>query len=230
MARPRSSSLERRQRILQTAARLFAEHGYVAASLREIAKEAECSLTLLDHHFGDKARLLDAVIKEQNVRCQERLAGLGAILSRASAFVLDDFITAWAQYEFDLFETPEGRRYLLLMLRLQADREISDDVRKTLNCSESTVVKGFQRASPDMDRTALERVWRMASSALYAAVVGVDDAPKAQRSEESDLARRRATAFLLDGLKSYCACTAKQSASLLATGSGGSPAALVEAS
>ena len=34
------------------AARAFAANGYRASSLRDIAREAGCSLTLLDHHFG----------------------------------------------------------------------------------------------------------------------------------------------------------------------------------
>jgi AcrR family transcriptional regulator len=205
---------------------MFAEHGYVATSLRQIAKESGCSLTLLDHHFGDKASLLAAVVKAQNARCQERLVGLKAILSRTVPFDLDDFITAWAHYEFDLYDTPEGRSYLTLMLRLQADREVSKAIRKTLNCSESTVAKGFQRTWPDMDRTGLERVWRMASSALYAAVVGTEDVQDALRSHESALARRRAIAFVLDGLRAYCACPCEKPTSPSTAGSSEASVAL----
>ncbi len=206
MTRPRPSSLERRQRILESAARLFAEHGYAAASLRDIAQDAGCSLTLLDHHFGDKAHLLQAVVKGQEELCEQRLAGLKAMLAQPSELNLDEFIAAWANYEFDLYETREGKRYLTLMLRLQADREVSDEVRKTLNCSEATVLRGFQRAWPDLDRQALARVWRMASSALYAAVTSIDDVPDEQRSQEAILARRRVIAFLLNGLNGYCGC------------------------
>ena len=206
MTQPRTSSLDRRERILEAAARIFAKQGYVAASLRQIAKEANCSLTLLDHHFGDKAHLLDAVVKAQNTLCQERLVGLKAILSRPASFVLDEFVAAWAHYEFDLYETSEGRWYLMLMLRLQADHEVSNEIRDTLNCSESTVVKGFQRVWPDMDRSELKLVWRMASSALYAAVVGSEDIPQTERADAASVARRRAIAFLLDGLKAYRAC------------------------
>ena len=228
MALPRPSSLERRRHILKTAARIFAEYGYAAASLRQIAKEADCSLTLLDHHFGDKVHLLEAVVKEQNALCQERLAGLKAILAKPSSFVLDDFVAAWAHYEFDLYETPDGRRYLTLMLRLQADREVSDELRQTLNCSESTVVRGFSCAWPELDRQAVGRVWRMASSALYAAVTAVEDVPQAQRSEESALGRRRAIAFLLDGLKGYCDCPAPQSVAAQSGADGPPPIASVE--
>ena len=135
MARTRSSSLERRSRTLQSAARLFAEPGYVTASLRQIAKEVDCSLPLLAHHFGDKARLLEAVVEEQSTRCQDCLVELKPILGRNSSLVLDNFIAAWAPYEFDLYDTPDGRWCVTLMLRLQADRGVSDEVRKTLRRS-----------------------------------------------------------------------------------------------
>lgn len=206
MTRPRPSSLERRERILDAAAREFAAHGYRAASLRDIAKAAHCSVTLLDHHFGDKAQLLRSVIKQQQDYCQQRLLGLKAVLARPSGFVLDDFIVAWAHYEFDLYQTREGQRYLTLMLRLQADREVDDQARRTLNCSESTVVQGFERAWPDLNRQALSRVWQMASSALYAAVITIDEVPESERPNEASIARRRVVAFLVDGLKGYCAC------------------------
>ena len=206
MTRPRPSSLERRQRILESAARQFAEHGYAAASLRDIAQDAGCSLTLLDHHFGDKAHLLQAVVKAQEDLCQQRLAGLKAMLAQPAELDLEKFIAAWAHYEFDLYDTREGKRYLTLMLRLQADREVNDDLRKTLNCSESTVLRGFQRAWPGLDRPALARVWRMASSALYAAVTSIEEVPDAQRPQEAILARRRVIAFLLNGLNGYCGC------------------------
>ena len=135
MARTRSSSLERRAPILQSAARLFAEHGYVTASLRQIAEEANCSSPLLAHHFGDKARVLEAVVGEQSTRCQERLVELKPILARNSSLVLDNFMAAWAQYEFDQYDTPDGRWRVTLMLRLQAGREVSDEVRKALRRS-----------------------------------------------------------------------------------------------
>ena len=208
MTSPRPSSQERRQRILHTASRLFAERGYAGASLRDIAREAGCSLTLLDHHFGDKAHLLQAVVKEQESLCRERLAGLQAILVRPVRFVVDDFIEAWVHYEFDLYETREGRRYLRLMLRLQADRETGDDLRKTLNCSESTVARGLESAWPGLAPEARSQAWRLASSALYAAVVGMDDVPQEQRPQEVALAKRRTIAFVLHGLKAFGACAA----------------------
>ena len=55
---------------------------------------------------------------------QQRLAGLNTMLAQTSALDLEEFISAWAHYEFDLLDTREGKRYLTLLLRLQAGREV----------------------------------------------------------------------------------------------------------
>ncbi len=198
-----SPSTTRRDRILDAAARTFADNGYHAASLRDIAKAADCSLTLLDHHFGNKADLLKAVIKEQHDVCQKHLTPLKTLLGR-SGFEVDEFVTAWADYEFDLNATRSGRQYLTLMLRLQADREVDEALRRTLNCSEATVMLGLARAWPALDEAAIASVWRMASSALYAAVMSADEGRGIGLSDSTLAVRRRAIAFLLHGLRGYC--------------------------
>jgi len=52
-----------REAILDAATRLFAEHGYVATSLRAIAAEAGVDAALIIHFFGTKAKLLTAAVK-----------------------------------------------------------------------------------------------------------------------------------------------------------------------
>jgi AcrR family transcriptional regulator len=205
MSTPHTGDLARRDQILDVAAQAFAKLGFSAAGMRDIARDAGCSLSLLVHHFGTKRAMLEAVVKQHDGFCQERLTGLRAQLQRADGISVDDFITTWAHYEFDLYATRSGRRYLTLMLRLQADREVDDDVRGTLNCAEVTVMKGFARAWPSMDEAALRGVWRMTSTALYAAITGDGDA-SAEGAPGAAAAQRRAIAFLLHGLHAYCNC------------------------
>lgn len=194
----------RRDRILDSAARAFAAHGYRASSLRDIAKDAGCSLTLLDHYFGGKGMLLEAVVKGQHENCHKRMVGLKALLERAAPFDFDEFLAVWANYEFDLYATRQGRQYLKLMLRLSADDEVDAELRRHLNCSEALVLEAFARALPSLDDPALRGGWRMASGALYAAVTGADDAPDAGDPGAATALRARAIAFLVDGLQAYC--------------------------
>ena len=59
---------ERRAAILDAALSVFAEHGYHAASIDEIARGAEVSKALIYEHFASKqalwASLLDAQVAE----------------------------------------------------------------------------------------------------------------------------------------------------------------------
>ena len=198
-----NTTASRRARILDAAARAFATHGYRASSLRDIARDAGCSLTLLDHHFGSKAMLLEAVVKGQHEHCQLRLASLKAVLAPAAAFVFEDFVALWANYEFDLYATREGRQYLTLMLKLAGDSEVDVELRRNINCSEALVVQAFARAHPSLDEQALRGAWFIASGALYAAVTSADEMRGHGASGATAALRSRVIAFLVDGLRAY---------------------------
>jgi AcrR family transcriptional regulator len=51
-----------RERILDTAERLFAAHGFAGTSLRAVTREAEVNLAAVHYHFGTKEDLLRAVL------------------------------------------------------------------------------------------------------------------------------------------------------------------------
>jgi len=199
----RDASTSRRERILDAAALAFATHGFRGSSLRDIARDAGCSLTLLDHHFGGKSALLDAVLQHQHASCHERMAGLRTALEAVSDFSLDDFVARWVHFEFELYRTPAGRRYLELMLRLSTDAEVEAQRRRDLDCSQSLVVKAFARARPALDDDALQAGWSLASAALYAAIVhaGATTSNEQDAPDATADGRQRVIAFLVDGLK-----------------------------
>src|SRR3984885_1618195 len=65
---------ETRERILDTAERLFAEQGYSGTSLRTIIAEARVNLAAIHYHFGSKEALLEAVfLRRAEPANQERL-------------------------------------------------------------------------------------------------------------------------------------------------------------
>ena len=69
----------RRQEILRAAAEVFAERGYEASSMRQIAARVGMSETGLTHHFGGKTELLAAVLEAQAQQDQGRWGGGGVI-------------------------------------------------------------------------------------------------------------------------------------------------------
>ncbi|MFT5484190.1 MAG: AcrR family transcriptional regulator [Halieaceae bacterium] len=62
---PRS---ERRQQLLNVARDVFAEHGFDATALEQIAEQAGVSRPILYSHFGDKEGLFEAVVDREIVR------------------------------------------------------------------------------------------------------------------------------------------------------------------
>jgi len=65
-----------RQRLLDAARRLFAERGYDAATVRDIAAAADLSTGAVFASFADKAELFTEVIVSDYQKLAERLAGL----------------------------------------------------------------------------------------------------------------------------------------------------------
>src|SRR5438045_7607516 len=54
--------IDTKQRILDSAERLFAEHGFEGTSLRTIIADAKVNLAAIHYHYRSKEALLDAVI------------------------------------------------------------------------------------------------------------------------------------------------------------------------
>jgi AcrR family transcriptional regulator len=74
-----------RQKILDTAERLFAQKGYAATSIRQIIAKAGVNLAAIHYHFGTKEDLLDELVtrKAGSVN-SERLALLEAAKKSAN--------------------------------------------------------------------------------------------------------------------------------------------------
>jgi len=77
MRNPQQARAERTKRsIIAAAAELFAERGFDAVTMREIAKRAGCSHTAIYLYFRDKETLLHHISMPPLQELRERLAGL----------------------------------------------------------------------------------------------------------------------------------------------------------
>ena len=63
MNAPRSENQSTQEAILETACKLFADHGFDKVGIRLIAKEAEVQLSSINYHFGTKERLYEAAFQ-----------------------------------------------------------------------------------------------------------------------------------------------------------------------
>ena len=71
MARVVKAPEERKEELLATAMRLFAEKGYDNVSVRSVAREAGVAPGLAYHYFDSKQRMFDEAIEAYSRRCAE---------------------------------------------------------------------------------------------------------------------------------------------------------------
>lgn len=63
IAKPKAAPENSRKQILDAAAKLFAEHGYVATTMRDIAQETGIKAGSIYYHFAAKEQILDEVMR-----------------------------------------------------------------------------------------------------------------------------------------------------------------------
>jgi AcrR family transcriptional regulator len=126
-ARPAATARpDRRQNILLSAEKLFAQHGYHAVSIRQIADEAGVPLALVGYYFGAKQQLYHAIFEHWSSMISERLASLQQAMADGSGDRLQRLVEAFIGPVIRLRASVEGEYYALLMTRglsLQSEEE-----------------------------------------------------------------------------------------------------------
>ena len=83
MPKSASTNTSKRDRILDVAEQLFAEHGYDGVTIRQIASGAKVDVALASYHFGKKLDLFNAVFERRAEELNERrLEALRKVQSR----------------------------------------------------------------------------------------------------------------------------------------------------
>lgn len=85
------SSDTARDRVLDTALRLFAERGYFATSVHDIGRQAKVSIGSIYHHFGDKEGIAQALVSQLSEHMESLIragsAGHGSAHDRARGVI-----------------------------------------------------------------------------------------------------------------------------------------------
>jgi AcrR family transcriptional regulator len=112
-------SKERVERILETAARVFADEGYEAATMEGIAAAAETSIGSIYQFFPNKLALFNALAERYMTKAHEffDLLITGPILDRPWAEILDASVDALAAFH----EHEPGFRAVWVGLHLTED-------------------------------------------------------------------------------------------------------------
>lgn len=109
---------DRKQAILLAAEKLFAQHGYHAVTIRQIADEAGVPLALVGYYFGPKHELFHAIFEHWSHTIEQRLDGLRAVRNDpADPRTLPRIIEAFTGPVLALRASAEGEYYALLVAR-----------------------------------------------------------------------------------------------------------------
>jgi AcrR family transcriptional regulator len=124
MARPSA-----RERLLDCAERLFAEHGLRGVSLRAINADAGLSPAALHYHFGTRQALVEALLERRmDELMQRRREILDSLETEAGQPTPRGVLDALLRPMVELLaqEDEAGRRYVRLLARLQSDGDLDE--------------------------------------------------------------------------------------------------------
>ncbi len=112
-----STRPDRKAAILLAAEKLFAQYGYHAVSIRQIAAEADVPPALIGYYYGAKQELFHAIFTHWLPTIAERLALLHAALHGPQPPTVHDVVQAFVEPVLQLRASTEGEYYAMLVAR-----------------------------------------------------------------------------------------------------------------
>jgi AcrR family transcriptional regulator len=147
-----------RQRLIDAAEQLFAEHGWNGVSIRTIANAADVSLAALNYHFGEKENLLAEIFAARARPIAEKRMRLLTEVNANPSATLEDVIEAFLRPA--LATGAENRMFARLRARLATEpeafsRRILSDA---FDESSRLCIEGLRQRLPSLPEEAL--YWR----------------------------------------------------------------------
>ncbi len=147
--------------ILETAERLFGEQGLESVSIRDIAKAADVSISVIYHHFGSKANLLRTILRTRIAEVGEIRNAMFAELEAQPRPEIGKVLYAAIAPLARLRAPDSGRQATVQFLAralVSTLPEVQEEVAATVN-ELTRVVRLVQRALPHLSHA--EVCWRL---------------------------------------------------------------------
>lgn len=136
-----------RQRILDTAERLFAEQGFHVTTLRQITSEAGVNLAAVNYHHGSKDALILAVFQRRlDDLNSERLTRLEQALSASNPPQLERILEAFIYPALLLSSSSSGDDGRFMRLLMRAWSENATQLHGKIARQYSHVMRAFANA------------------------------------------------------------------------------------
>ena len=114
-------------RLLDAAEKLFCEHGFEGASVRDIAATAGCNVASVNYYFGGKEKLYHDVWRRHLLSMRDtRIASIDKVMSQKEGEPdLEELLRSYANAFIEpLVGESRGRRFVKLMAREMIDRHL----------------------------------------------------------------------------------------------------------
>jgi len=169
---PAPQSEDRRTRILDASEKLFAQHGFDAVTLREIAREADVDVALASYHFGRKHELFEATfMRRAELINRWRLKALEAALNDAAPgpptvrAIIDAYL--YPLLNGPHLDDPAWRSYYALVAYVNNSSEWGGKLMsRFFNPMVDKFIDALKRALPKADEEALYWGYHCLSGAL----------------------------------------------------------------
>jgi AcrR family transcriptional regulator len=152
-----------KQRILDSAERLFAAHGFEGTSLRNIIADAKVNLAAIHYHYHSKEALLEAVVLRRLEPLNQRRLEMLDACERMSGGKpsVEAILEAFIAPTFQAINDSEGGKSLALLMGrvFTADSPLFPKMLKHFSMILDRFTRAFQNAVPELPLT--EIYWRL---------------------------------------------------------------------
>lgn len=177
--------LSAKQRLLEAGKQHFAESGFKGASVRDIAVSAELAPNMINHHFGGKQALFDAVLEQFST---ETLAGPVRLIAEPAASQAE-FELKFQMFVSETFEIMIQQRQIFQIASKEKGIFLSmSEFREGLtNFAQKAQDDGYLRAAIDVQMVVGFVLDRIGNQVLFASRL----AESAEQNVVSDPEYRR---------------------------------------
>lgn len=164
-----------RERLLDTAERLFSERGFEGTSIRRLASSAGCNIAAVNYYFGGKEKLYEEVFRRHLIPMTDtRVASIDKVMAESNGSPqLEVLLKAFADAFIEpLADEAKASRFMKLMVREMIDNHLPFDlfVKDVIIPTLSAMQTGLVKACPGLDESKVPLIVHSVIGQLLEAV------------------------------------------------------------
>jgi len=164
-----------RERLLDTAERLFSERSFEGTSIRRLASSAGCNIAAVNYYFGGKEKLYEEVFRRHLIPMTDtRVASIDKVMAESNGSPqLEVLLKAFADAFIEpLADEARASRFMKLMVREMIDSHLPSDlfVKDVIIPTLSAMQTGLVKACPGLDESKVPLIVHSVIGQLLEAV------------------------------------------------------------